>query len=60
MKITNEMLAYAMGYWDGRHEGNENNPYDHADPCRAYYKTAYEAGVGDYCRFDAEHQEIEL
>jgi hypothetical protein len=60
MKITNEMLAYAQGYWDGRHEGVENNTYDHADPCRFYYTTAYESGVGDFCRFDSENQEIEL
>ena len=58
MKITEEMLAYCLGYWDGRHEGVENNPYDHADPCRAYYTRAYEAGVGDYCRFDSADAEV--
>lgn len=60
MKITNEMLAYAQGYWDGRHDGVENNCYDHADPCRAYYTAGYESGVGDFCRFDMEYQEITL
>jgi hypothetical protein len=60
MKITNEMIAYATGYWDGRHEGVENNTYDHADPARHYYTTGYESGVGDFCRFDTENQEIEL
>jgi hypothetical protein len=60
MKITAEMIAYAIGYWDGRHEGVENNLYDHADSCRAYYTAAYEAGVGDFCRFDSENQEIIL
>lgn len=54
MKITKEMIAYAQGYWDGRHEGVDCNPYDHADPRRYIYATAYEAGVGDYCRFDEE------
>jgi hypothetical protein len=60
MKITNEMIAYAKGYWDGRHEGVENNPYDPSDPLRVYYTASYEAGVGDFCRFDMENQEIEL
>jgi hypothetical protein len=57
MKITNEMLAYTQGYWDGRHEGVENNFYDPADPLRVYYTAAYEAGVGDYCRYDREAQD---
>jgi hypothetical protein len=59
MIITDEMLAYAIGYWDGRHEGVEENVYRHADPCRAYYTTGYETGVGDYCRYDSENREIE-
>ena len=54
MKITDEMVAYCMGYWDGRHTGCEENPYDPADPVRVYYTTGYESGVGDYCRFDEE------
>jgi hypothetical protein len=57
MKITDEMMAYAIGYWDGRHDGRENNQYAHEDPCRYYYTAAYEAGVGDYCRYDREAQD---
>jgi len=57
MKITDEMLAYSIGYWDGRHEGVEDNVYRHADPCRAYYTTGYEAGVGDYCLYDREGED---
>ena len=54
MKITSEMLAYAIGYWEGRHYGSEETDYDPADPCKHYYKAGYESGVGDYCRFDLE------
>jgi hypothetical protein len=54
MKITNEMIAYAIGYFEGRHYGCEETNYDPADPCRHYYNAGYESGVGDYCRFDEE------
>ena len=54
MKITAEMIAYAIGYWEGRHYGCEETDYDPADPAKPYYKAGYESGVGDYCRFDEE------
>jgi hypothetical protein len=54
MTITSEMVAYAIGYWEGRHYGCEETDYDPADPCKHYYKAGYESGVGDYCRFDLE------
>jgi hypothetical protein len=60
MNITNEMIAYSIGYWEGRHYGTEESDYDPADSCRHYYKAGYESGVGDFCRFDMENQEIEL
>lgn len=47
---TEFCYAYAVGYYDGRVHGEENNPYDGNDERRAYYKHGYEAGVADYCR----------
>lgn len=45
----NEMLyAYARGYYDGRVEGVENNPFED-DESRASYSNGYERGVSDYC-----------
>jgi hypothetical protein len=60
MKVTIEMIAYAIGYWEGRHHGCEQTDYDPQDSCRHYYKAGYESGVADFCRFDMENQEIEL
>jgi hypothetical protein len=45
--------AYALGYFDARLDGVEDNHYDHADPCRHFYKSGYERGIADYC--DKEH-----
>ena len=45
-----EMYAYALGYWHGRSEGVDHDPF--AEPegnCRHFYRAGYEAGVADYC-----------
>jgi hypothetical protein len=44
--------AFARGYWDGRSEGVENNPYDGGkDDAQMHqaYKYGYDWGVSDYC-----------
>jgi len=46
--------AYALGYYHGRSEGVDANPYDHAQTERSLYNDGYEHGVGDYCRIDQE------
>lgn len=43
--------AYAQGYWDGRHDGVENNIYQDSE-LRHGYTAGYEAGVTDYCVVD--------
>lgn len=42
-------VAYALGYYHGRAEGVDQNPYDGEDPARYMYTWGYEAGVSDYC-----------
>jgi hypothetical protein len=45
-----EMYAYALGYYYGRAQGNDPDPYDETEStCRHYYKEGYESGVADYC-----------
>jgi len=46
--------AYALGYYHGRADGVDVNPYDHAQQERQLYNDGYEHGVGDYCRIDEE------
>ena len=41
--------AYALGYYHGRVEGVEENPYAD-DKARHDYRLGYDAGVADYCR----------
>lgn len=44
-----QMYAYAIGYYAGRAEGVENNPYAPDDPLRPLYTRGYDCGVTDYC-----------
>jgi hypothetical protein len=32
----NHAYAYAIGYYDARVDGVEDNHYEHADPCRSF------------------------
>lgn len=48
----NHAFAYAVGYYDARVDGVEDNHYDHADPCRAFYKEGYDRGIADYCTLE--------
>ena len=43
--------AYALGYYDGRSQGVEANPFDN-DAERNAYTQGYERGVTDYCYFE--------
>ena len=54
-----EMYAYALGYYYGRSQGNDPDPYDDEteSTCRHYYKEGYQSGVSDYC--DEEEQDYE-
>lgn len=45
----NHCLAYALGYYHGRAEGVDQNPYESCDPARYWYTRGYDAGVADYC-----------
>lgn len=48
----NEMLAYAVGYFEGRTDGvRANNTYEN-DAQRIQYDKGYDAGVYDYITFD--------
>lgn len=42
-----EIKAYALGYYDGRTEGVENDTYDN-DALRHMYRRGYDAGVADF------------
>lgn len=46
-----QAYAYALGYYDGRSKGTENNPYGN-DRLRHAYDEGYERGVADYCDLD--------
>ena len=41
-----ELKAFALGYYDGRTEGVESNPY--TDSLRHFYRRCYDAGVAEY------------
>lgn len=44
-----ELKAYAIGYYDGRAEGVDNNPYKAGeDALRHMYRRGYDAGVADF------------
>ena len=43
--------AYALGYYDGRSEGVEENMY-HDEESRHWYRLGYDAGVADYCAIE--------
>ena len=47
----NEYEAYALGYYDGRSQGVENNIYQESK-LRVMYTMGYERGVADYCFLD--------
>lgn len=51
--------AYKLGYLQGYEHGVENNPYDHNDINKVYYKQGYDAGCGDYCRDELDEEETE-
>lgn len=42
-----ELKAYALGYYHGRSEGVEKDPYV-SDELRHLYRRGYDAGVADY------------
>lgn len=42
-------VAYALGYYHGRAEGVDQNPYDGDDDARHYYREGYDLGVAHYC-----------
>ena len=42
-----ELKAFALGYYDGRTEGVESDPYV-ADNLRHMYRRGYDAGVAEY------------
>ena len=44
--------AYAIGYYDGRSFGKENNGF--TDDLHHAYGLGYQAGITDYCQYDAE------
>ena len=46
-----ELKAYALGYYHGRSEGVEKDPFV-ADELRHLYRRGYEAGVADYTTTD--------
>lgn len=55
-----DCVAYALGYYHGRAEGVNQNPYDGEDTARSMYTWGYEAGVADYCReAHPEDEEVE-
>ena len=41
--------AFALGYYHGRVDGVELNPYDPTQDERDYYKRGYDKGIADYC-----------
>jgi hypothetical protein len=44
------LYAYALGYYYGRAEGHDPDPYAaYEDICKLLYKQGYEAGVADHC-----------
>ena len=45
-----ELKAFALGYYDGRTEGVESNPYKAGgeDALRHMYRRGYDAGVAEY------------
>jgi hypothetical protein len=45
-----ELYAYGLGYYHGRAEGHDPDPYsEYEDGCRQLYKQGYQAGVADHC-----------
>lgn len=59
MQVTYDNLrayAYALGYYDGRLVGYENNVFED-DLDRHSYKQGYDAGVTDYCNWDTDAEE---
>lgn len=47
----NTIQAYAIGYYDGRSNGVENNLFDNSES-RVLYTMGYERGVADYCFYE--------
>ena len=47
----NTTYAYAIGYYDGRSEGVDNNPYEDRE-LRHSYRLGYDRGVSDYCHYE--------
>ena len=48
--------AYALGYYHGRNDGVEDNPFDPNDLQRFYYKRGYDRGIVDYCYHELDGQ----
>lgn len=60
MKIhtsNTETESYKLGYLHGYEHGVDENPYDHDDINRVYYKQGYESGIHDYCIEEEESDE---
>lgn len=49
------MVAFAIGYYDGRGFGVEKNSFDGTQ--RSFYQQGYDRGVADYSEFDEEPYE---
>lgn len=47
----NTTYAYAIGYYDGRAEGVDNNPYEDSE-LKHSYRLGYDKGVADYCHYE--------
>lgn len=47
----NTIQVYAIGYYDGRSNGVENNLFNDSE-LRILYTMGYERGVADYCFYE--------
>ena len=43
---------YALGYWQGRRDGNMDMPEKLSEEARLLWKRGYERGVTDFCAYD--------
>jgi hypothetical protein len=46
------MVAFSIGYYDGRTQGIENNTF--SDAQREFYDSGFQRGVADYEEFDLD------
>ncbi len=50
----NDFYMYAVGYYDGRVNGQESEHISGKD--RYYYKAGYDRGIADYCELDLDNE----